>query len=87
MEQISLLAAYDIEPLQPGLSHDRLRSPNKFIRHCWTAHEDLLESFLVLPFSADMLHPALIGVLVVDIVLIVMEWTYIMSEIMRVDDD
>lgn len=87
MKQIIFLAAYDGEPLQPGLSHDRLRSANEFIRCCWTAHEDLLELLLVLPFSASMLHPAMIVVLVFNIVLIVMEWTYIMSEIMRVDDD
>lgn len=87
MKQITFLAAYDVEPLQPGLSHGRLKSPNKFIRHYWTAHEDLFESFLGLLFTADMLHPAMIGVLVFNIVIIVMEWTYIISAIMRVDDD
>lgn len=87
MKQITFLAAYDVAPMQPGLSHDRLKRLNKFIRRCWTAHEDLLEPFLVLPFSADMLHPAMIVVLVFNIVIIVMEWTYIMSAIMRVDDE
>lgn len=57
------------------------------MRCCWSAHEDLLESCLALPSSAVMLHPAMIGVLVFNIVIIVMEWTYIMSEIMKVDDD